>query len=119
MQNRYNNCNAAFHAIGALKMRARVLLSVALMVVLMVSICVAQDPVNSDQINTPNAIQTLDKLIEQNEQVEKQNQQLEMQNQQLQKQNQELLEQIKVLRGTLTQSDGSKKPADSPPATTA
>ena len=60
-------------------MSARVPLSVALSVALAVPICVAQDSVNSDQRNTPEAIQALDKLIEQNEQVEKQNQQLEMQ----------------------------------------
>jgi hypothetical protein len=99
-------------------MIARTPLLAALSIALTVSISVAQDPANSDQRNTPDAIQALDKLIEQNEQVEKQNQQLEMQNQQLQKQNQELLEQVKALRGSLMQSDnGNKKPAASPQTT--
>lgn len=51
-----------------------------------------------------NPDQTLDQLIEQNQQLEKQNQQMEMQNQQLQKQNEELMEQIKALRGATAQN---------------
>src|SRR5437660_11528661 len=58
----------------------------------------------SDPKATPNAIQALDQLIEQNQLLEKQNQQIEKQNQQLEKQNQQLMEQIKVLRGAAAQS---------------
>jgi len=75
-------------------------------------IAFAQEPANptSGPKNTPNAIQALDQLIEQNQQLEKQNllmeqqnQQLETQNHQLEKQNQELMEQIKNLRGAMVQ----------------
>ena len=69
-----------------------------------VVIAIAQESIPaSDPKNTPNAIQTLDQLIEQNQQLEKQNQQIEKQNQQLEKQNQQLMEQIKLLRGSATQ----------------
>jgi hypothetical protein len=45
---------------------------------------VAQEPnPSSGAKNTPNAIEALDQLIEQNQRLEKQNQQIEMQNQQL------------------------------------
>ena len=53
--------------------------------------------------STPNPIQVLDQLIEQNHRLEEQNQQIERQNEQLEKQNQQLMEQIKVLRGVVAQ----------------
>ena len=63
--------------------------------------------------NTPNAIEALDQLIEQNQRLEKQNQQIEMQNQQLEKQNQQLMDEIKVLRGAMAQgANGSQQAAD-------
>ena len=71
----------------------------------------------SDSKNTPNATQALDRLIEQNQQLETQNQQIEKQNQQLQKQNQELMEQIKVLRGAADQqANVSNQDAKAPSA---
>jgi hypothetical protein len=67
----------------------------------------------SDTRSTPNAIQVVDQLIEQNQQLEKQNRQIEKQNQQLEKQNQQLMEQIKVLRGAVAQrADVSEQAAE-------
>jgi hypothetical protein len=79
----------------------------------------AQEPANptSGPKNTPNAIQALDQLIEQNQQLEKQNRQIENQNQQLEKQNQELMEQIKALRGAMVQ--GANLSAQAPEAASA
>jgi hypothetical protein len=79
----------------------------------------AQEPANptSGSKNTPNAIQALDQLIEQNQQLEKQNLQMEQQNQQLEKQNQELMEQIKALRGAMVQ--GTNVSAQAPEAASA
>jgi hypothetical protein len=85
---------------------ARIRFAVVLGIVLTnVVIAMAQEPANpaSGPKSTPNAIQALDQLIEQNQQLEKQNRRMEDQNQQLEKQNQELMEQIKALRGALIQ----------------
>jgi len=49
----------------------------------------------------PSEVQLLDRLIEQNEQLEKQNQQTEKLNQQLKEQNDQLMEQIKALRARM------------------
>ncbi len=86
-----------------------------------VVIAIAQEsPPTSNPKNTPNAIQALDQLIEQNQRLEQQNHQIVEQNQQLEKQNQQLMEQIKVLGGAVTQranaSEQAAKPT-SPPAT--
>ena len=63
------------------RIRFSVALGIALTSVVMV---VAQEPnPSSGAKNTPNAIEVLDQLIEQNQRLEKQNQQIEMQNQQL------------------------------------
>jgi hypothetical protein len=86
-----------------------------------VVIAVAQEsagPAASPQGSNPN--QVLDRLIEQNQQLETQNQQMEKQNQELQKQNQALMEQIKVLGRVVDQpanvsNQGDKgAPAQSP-----
>jgi cell division protein FtsB len=84
-----------------------------------VVIAFAQEPANptSGPKNTPNAIQALDRLIEQNRQLEKQNRQIENQNQQLEKQNQELMEQIRALRGAMVQ--GANLSAQAPEAASA
>jgi hypothetical protein len=80
-----------------------------------VVIAVAQDSnPTSDPKNTPNAIQALDQLIEQNQRLEKQNQQIVNQNEQLKKQNQQLMEQIKVLRGAVVQRANVSEQAAEP-----
>src|SRR5215467_7991647 len=66
---------------------------------------------NSDSKNTENVTQLLDRLLQQNQQLELQNQQMEKQNQQLQKQNQELIEQIKTLRGEADRDGNGSEPA--------
>jgi hypothetical protein len=58
-------------------------------------------PAASPQDSNPN--QVLDRLIQQNQQLETQNQEMEKQNQQLQKQNQALMEQINSLRRVVDQ----------------
>lgn len=68
----------------------------------------------SDPKNAPNAIQALDRLIEQNQRLEKQNQQIVEQNQQLEKQNQQLMEQVNVLRGALPQPANVNEKAAAP-----
>jgi cell division protein FtsB len=56
-----------------------------------------------DATNTSNTLKAIDRLVQQNQQLEMQNRQMEEQNQQLQKQNEELIEQIKTLRGAVDQ----------------
>ena len=87
-----------------------------------VAIAIAQESANpiSGPQGAPNAVRTLDQLIEQNQQLETQNQQIEKQNQQLQKQNQSLMEQITVLRGVVDQDanvsdQGAKAPSAQSP----
>ena len=86
-------------------------------------IALAQEPANPElgPKNTPNTLQALDQLIEQNQQLEKQNHQMQQQNQQLEEQNQELMEQIKSLRVALVQGAGvtlqpTKAPSTEPAA---
>jgi hypothetical protein len=80
-----------------------------------VVIAVAQESnPTSDPKNTPNAIQALDQLIEQNQRLEKQNQEIVNQNEQLKKQNQQLMEQIKVLRGAVAQRASVSEQAAEP-----
>jgi hypothetical protein len=80
-----------------------------------VVIAIAQESkLVSDPKNTPNAIQALDQVIEQNQRLEKQNQQIVEQNQQLEKQNQQLMEQINVLRGAVAQRANVTEKAPDP-----
>src|SRR6266404_4558659 len=95
---------------------ARIRLTFALGIALTnVVIAIAQESnPTSDTKSTPNPIQALDQLIEQNQRLEKQNQQIENQNQQLEKQNQQLMEQIKVLRGAVAQRANVSEQATEP-----
>ena len=82
-----------------------------------VVIAIAQEsPPTSNPKNTPNAIQALDQLIEQNQRLEQQNHQIVEQNQQLEKQNQQLMEQIKVLGGAVAQRANVREQAAGPPS---
>ena len=81
----------------------------------MTNVVIAQESNHaSDPNNTPNAIQAVDQLIEQNHRLEEQNQQIEKQNQELGKQNQQLMEQIKALRGAVTQDTNVSKQTAEP-----
>src|SRR3954451_21815298 len=81
----------------------------------MTNVVIAQESKHaSDPNNTPNAIQAVDQLIEQNHRLEEQNQQIEKQNQELGKQNQQLMEQIKALRGAVTQDTNVSKQTAEP-----
>lgn len=76
-----------------------------------VAIATAQES-NASPTNTSNESQILDRLIQQNQQLQEQNHQIEQQNQQLEKQNQELMDQIKALRGPANQSTSAGQNAD-------
>lgn len=91
-------------------MRGRICFSFAFLIAL-TTLAVAQDPnLGSNPRTSSDMSQALDRLMEQNQQLEKQNQQIEGQNQQLQKQNQQLMEQIRVLRAAEAQSSHATKP---------
>jgi len=81
----------------------------------MTNVVIAQESNHaSDPNDTPNAIQAVDQLIEQNHRLEEQNQQIEKQNQELEEQNQQLMEQIKVLRGGASQDTNLSKQTAEP-----
>ena len=84
--------------IGA-KTRFTVALGIALTKVL--SAMAQESTPGVDLKQNPTEIQVLDRLIEQNEQLERQNQQIEKQNQRLEQQNEQLMEQIKGLRARM------------------
>jgi len=87
--------------------RAGNLLTVMLGIALTnVSSATAQEPTQgtSGPRDTQSEIQAVDKLIEENQQLEKQNRQMEMQNQQLERQNKELMGQIKTMRQIVDKS---------------
>jgi len=89
---------------------ARIRFTFALVILLTnVAIAIAQETATaaSGPKDTPNATQVLERLIEQNQQLEKQNQQIEKQNHQLQQQNRELMEQIKALRPPTPNQDAA------------
>src|SRR5437899_2447652 len=97
---------------------ARIRFAFALCVALTsVVIAIAQESnPTSNPKNTPNAIQALDQLIEQNQRLEQQNHQIVEQNQQLEKQNQQLMEQIKGLGGAVAQRANVREQAAEPPS---
>lgn len=93
---------------------ARIRLTLALGVILVQGLsAMAQSASTASPKENLTEIQVLDRLIEQNQQLQKQNQQMEQHNQQLEQQNQELMEQIKALRALMTKStNGPEQAAD-------
>jgi hypothetical protein len=95
-------------------MTAEIRLSLSLAIILNVGIAIAQQSINntSDPKSITNETQALDRVIEQNQQLEKQNQQIMMQNQELERQNQKLMEQVNVLRGGAQGPKGKQQSAE-------
>ena len=98
----------AFGNVDMMGARIRFTLALGIALTKVLSAVAQESTSTPGPSENPTEIQVLDRLIEQNEQLERQNQLIEKQNQQLKQQNDQLMEQIKTLRA------GIAKPTSGP-----